>query len=282
MHLLRRRFLPFLAVVLGFLAAPPEGPAWAAGLDATFGIHDAGSTTAVDHGAWTELLATHVKVSPDGVNRVDYAALKASGRDKLSAYLKALEAVDVAKLNRAEQFAYWANLYNAKTVDIILDHYPVSSIKKINLGGSLLSSFSGGPWDAQVVTVKGQKLSLNDIEHKIMRPVFEDPRIHYAVNCASIGCPNLGTEAFTAGKLEAQLDAAARAYVNHPRGVAVSGSGVRASTIYKWYVEDFGDDAAGVLAHLRAFAEPALAEKLAAAETINGYDYDWSINDAPR
>jgi hypothetical protein len=129
-----------------------------------------------------------------------------------------------------------------------------------------------------VVSVNGIGLSLDDIEHAILRPVFKDDRVHYAVNCASIGCPNLGTEAFTGASLEAQLEAAARAYVNHPRGVAVEGRRVRASSIYDWFEEDFGGSAAGVLAHLRRFAAPELAGRLASVSAIDAYAYDWSLN----
>lgn len=265
---------------LTLLAGAPSPAAHAAALADLFAKSDEAATTVVDHGAWSELLAAYVKPSPGAVSRLDYAAFKADGRDKLKAYLDRLQAVDVVALNRAEQLAFWANLYNAKTIDIVLDHYPVSSIKRINLGGSLLSSFAGGPWDAEVVTVHGQALSLNDIEHKIMRPIFKDPRIHYAVNCASIGCPNLAGVAFTGAALDGQLEAAARAYVNDPRGCSVSDAGITVSSIYKWYAEDFGGNAKSVLAHLQKYAEPALAQSLAGARSIADYQYDWSLNDS--
>lgn len=180
-----------------------------------------GSSVRVDHSAWDKLLKAHVKPGNDGLNRVDYASFKKLGQEALKTYLLTLVRVDPARLDRKEQFAYLANLYNAKTIDIVLDHYPVRSIKDISLGGGLFAAFTGGPWKAKVVSVAGVSLSLDDIEHDILRKVFKDPRVHYAVNCASIGCPNLQAEAFTAGRLDAQLDAAARAYVNHPRGVAV-------------------------------------------------------------
>lgn len=240
-----------------------------------------GSTKTVDHSAWERLLKTYVKPGPDGINRVDYLAFKAGGRDTLSAYLDALQKVDPATLDRPEQFAFLANLYNAKTIAIVLDHYPVRSIKDITLGGFFVS-FTGGPWKAKVLKLRGVDLSLDDIEHGILRPVFKDPRVHYAVNCASLGCPNLNTDAFTGGKLNAQLDAAARGYVNHPRGVSVGTGGVRASSIYKWFGEDFGGSEQGVLQHLQRYAAGSLAAKLASANTISDYDYDWQLNDARR
>jgi hypothetical protein len=124
-------------------------------------------------------------------------------------------------------------------------------------------------------------MSLDDIEHGTMRPTFRDPRVHYAVNCASIGCPNLRPRAFTAARLEAELDDAARAFVNHPRGVSVLADGrLRVSSIYHWFREDFGGDDAGVIAHLRRHAAPPLATRLASAMAIAGHDYDWTLNDA--
>lgn len=251
----------------------------AAAVGETFSRFEKGATATVDHVAWTAVLAKYVTASADGVNRVAYAKLKAEAHDAVKAYVKRLESVTVTKLDRPEQFAFWANLYNAKTIDIVLDQYPVKSIKDIRLGGGLLAIVTGGPWKAKVTKVEGVELSLDDIEHGILRPVFKDPRVHYAVNCASIGCPNLPREAFTGAKLEAQLDDGARAYVNHPRGLRVEGGKARASSIYSWFQADFGGSVEGVLAHARRFAGPELTTALKGLNTIDGYDYDWSLND---
>ncbi|MBL8567174.1 MAG: DUF547 domain-containing protein [Hyphomicrobiaceae bacterium] len=252
-----------------------------------FSAHAAGSTATVDHSAWGRLLATYVKPTPHGLNQVDYKAFKASGQRELKDYVARLEASDPAKLDRPEQFAFWANLYNAKTIDIVLDHYPVGSIREIEIGGGLFglikkSVGAGGPWKAQVLKVSGAPLSLDDIEHKILRPVFKDPRVHYSVNCASRGCPNLGTEAFTGATIDAQLDAGARAFVNHPRGIAVTGDSITASSIYDWFQSDFGGSAAGVLEHVRKYAAPELAQRLSGLSSIASYDYDWKLNDIAR
>ena len=119
----------------------------------------------------------------------------------LDDYLQMLESVQVTDLNPDEQFAYWINLYNALTIWVILEHYPVESIQDISYG--LLTR---GPWKENLATVEGVDLSLDDIEHEILRPVFQDNRIHYAVNCASIGCPNLQSTAFTSNNLEDLLE----------------------------------------------------------------------------
>jgi hypothetical protein len=272
-----------LAGLLGLVAmvfAPPVASAKSP--TEAFAGHTAGATATIDHAAWNGLLQSYVVAGADGVNRVDYARFKKEGHATLKDYLQQLQAADPSRLDRPEQFAFWANLYNAKTIDIVLDKYPVKSIKDISLGGGLVALVTGGPWKAKVVKVSGQDLSLDDIEHAILRPVFKDPRVHYAVNCSSFGCPNLGREAFTGSRLDAQLDAGARAYVNHPRGISIEGGKAKASSIYDWFKVDFGGNDAGVLAHVAKYAEPALKEKLKGITTIGDFDYDWSLNDVTR
>jgi Protein of unknown function, DUF547 len=283
MHRLRQALAALAVAFAAIISMTVIGPgtADAASVAETFGRSNVDSKVAVDHSVLTKLLAAYVVASPDGINRVRYADFKRDGHQALKAYVKSLQAVDVLSLSRAEQMAFWANLYNAKTVDIVLDAYPVKSIKDISLGGGLLAAVTGGPWKAKVVKIAGQDLSLDDIEHGILRPVFKDPRVHYAVNCASIGCPNLMREAFTGAALDTQLDAGAKAYVNNPRAIKVSGSEVMASSIYDWFGKDFGGQT-GVLAHARRYAEPALKQKLEGITAISGYDYNWSLNDVPR
>jgi Protein of unknown function, DUF547 len=247
-------------------------------IETVFHTTKAGSTLTVDHSAWTRLLQTYVKPQADGLNRVDYARFKAEGRPALNAYLAQLQATDPTKLDKSEQFAYWTNLYNAKTIDIVLEAYPVASIKTIKFGNFLAS----GPWSKKVLRVFDIELSLDDIEHTILRPYYKDAMVHYAVNCASVGCPNLGTEAFTGARLVQQLDAAARAFVNHPRGIKVSGNRIEASKIYNWFSKDFGKGDADVLAHTRLYAESPLKDALTKASAINGFDYDWTLNDIVR
>lgn len=250
-----------------------------------FASFDAASETVVDHTAWDQLLQAYVKPDETGFNRVDYASFKSSGHAALKNYVKALEGIDPTKLNRNEQFAYWANLYNAKTIDVVLDAYPVNSIREISIDANALDFFKsavglGGPWKAKIITVNGQQLSLDNVEHDIMRKVYRDPRVHYAVNCASIGCPNLNTVAFTGSNLEAELEAGARKFINHPRGIAVLDDGtVVASSIYSWFQVDFGGSETGVLDHVRKYAEPGLLQKLEGKTAIARFEYDWSLND---
>ena len=252
--------------------AAPEAELWE-----RWTAHDPASTETIDHSAWDGILERFVAPGPDGVARFAYAAA-ARDRAALDAYVDSLARTPVSRYARPEQMAYWINLYNALTVQVVLDRYPVESIRDIDISPGL---FSDGPWGAKLAEAEGEALSLDDIEHRILRPVWRDARVHYAVNCASIGCPQLAVAAWTGAALEAQLEAAARAYVNHPRGVSVTENGrLRLSKIYDWFAEDFGGRD-GLAAHLLRFAAPELAAVLAGAPRIAGYEYDWALNDAP-
>jgi hypothetical protein len=138
--------------------------------------------------------------------------------------------------------------------------------------------FADGPWGKALVTVEGEPLSLDDIEHRILRPIWRDPRLHYVLNCAALGCPNLQPVAFTAANADDLLDAAARAYVNHPRGVRVEGERLYLSKIYSWYPKDFEPE--GVPAHMRRYADPNLGEAIGRTSRTAAIDYDWTLNDA--
>lgn len=230
------------------------------------------------------LLARHVVPNADGITRLRYAAWKASAADMgaLDGWIAEAATRRPSAMPREQAYAYWANLYNALTLKVVLDRYPVRSIRDIRSSGVPFDPKGWiGPWRTRLVTVEGQRMSLDDIEHETMRPTFRDPRVHYAVNCASIGCPNIWPRAWRAETLERELDAAAAAFVNHPRGVTVLADGrLRVNSIYSWFKEDFGGNDAGVIAHLRRHAAPPLAARLAAATAIVGHDYDWALNDA--
>jgi len=237
--------------------------------------HDPTAETRISHTAWTEFLDRYLVVVPDGPNRLRYGAVSSDDHQRLKAYITSLAQTPIRRFNRDQQFAYWVNLYNALTVDLVLDAYPVDSIRDISGG-----VFSAGPWDQELVTIEGVALSLNDIEHRILRPIWDDPRIHYAVNCASIGCPDLQPQAFTAETTEPLLNLAARTYINAARGVWFESERLYASSIYNWFREDFGGSEAGILRHLRRYADQDLAARLQRVEAIAGYDYDWSLNNA--
>ena len=272
------KYFNYLIVVVVFVAAffadnvaaAPESkliPFWNAANDSNGGK--------IDHSPWQFILDRYLKVSPAGrANLFDYKSVQKKDREILQRYLTALQNLDPRQYSRAEQKAYWINLYNALTVELVLQHYPVSSITKIGRG-----FFRFGPWDDQVAEIMGRKLTLNNIEHGILRPIYQDSRIHYVVNCASLGCPNLADKAYTSDVIEEMLDAAAVAYVNSPRGVKVANDQLYLSSIYKWYGKDFGNDFAGLLSHLSRYAGPSLKQALEGYSGEVDYHYDWSLND---
>lgn len=240
--------------------------------------HSPAATVSIEHGEWDAFLAGNLVEHSDGVNRIAYAKVSDADRRRLKGYLAALSAVPISDFSRSEQRAYWINLYNALTVDVVLDHYPVDSIRDISISPGF---FSLGPWGKKLIRIEGEEVSLDDIEHRILRPIWKDPRIHYAVNCASLGCPKLLPRAFTAANTEALLEEGARDFINSDHGARFdSDERLTASSIYDWFQEDFGGDEAGVIAHLRIYAQPALAAKLEGVTDVYDFDYDWTLNDA--
>jgi Protein of unknown function, DUF547 len=237
--------------------------------------HDAASEQKIDQGAWDRLLKQYVLSHPSGINRVRYQDFRAEDQKVLKNYLQSLQGIPISSYNRKEQQAYWINLYNALTVELIISRFPVASIRDINISPGLLAR---GPWGAKLLTVEGENLSLDDIEHRILRPIWQDERIHYAVNCASLGCPNLQPAAYTGENTEALLDKGAREFVNHPRGVALTGGKLKVSSIYVWFQEDFGGDADGLMEHWQTYANPPLAGALEKYKGGLSHDYDWRLN----
>jgi hypothetical protein len=228
---------------------------------------------APDHNRWQTLLDRYLVAAADGINRFRYQAVSNEDRTHLDDYLAALAALDPRGLERKDQMAYWINLYNAQTVRVVLNHPRKGSILRMGAG-----FFAVGPWDETLTEVAGQPLTLNDIEHRILRPIFEDHRIHFAVNCASIGCPNLSASAYRGTTLDAQLAEAETAYLNHPRGVSFDERGrLTISTIFKWYRGDFADSDEALLAYLAAHHR-RLGAELSAYEGRIRYRYDWSLN----
>ena len=266
-----------LLCLSAFAQAAPQAEKWP-----RWEAHDEASTAAIAHDDWDRLLTEYVKPGSDGINRFAYGRVSIADKAVLTAYLARLQGLPISRYPRAEQRAYWINLYNAKTVQLVIGKYPVASIRDIRLNGSLAARFFGGPWAAKTLKVEGVDLALDDIEHRILRPIWRDPRVHYAVNCASLGCPNLSIRAYAAERMEEMLDEGAKAYVNHPRGATVEKGQLVVSSIYVWFREDFGGDDTGILAHLRRYAAPSKQADLARFKSLGGNSdrYDWALNDA--
>lgn len=235
--------------------------------------HKAAATESIDHTIWNDLLNRYVVEDQSKFNRFSYKAFSNGDRQQLRQYLGDLSNTKISDYSRDQQRAYWINMYNALTVYVTLEHYPIKSIRDISSG-----LFSSGPWGMKLIKVEGEALTLDDIEHRILRPIWKDPRIHYAVNCASIGCPNLQREAFTAGNTDEMLEKAATDFINHPRAASVSSTGkLRVSSIYVWFADDFGGEK-GVIKHLKQYAKPELRTALNTIDSIDDDHYDWDLN----
>jgi len=263
------------SVIFQFLIAPahaaPKSDLWP-----RWQRHNPTSSKTIDHGLWGTFLRNYVVTShPSGINRVRYDTVTSDDRGRLKRYIDFMQTLSISRYNRNEQKAYWINLYNALTVHVILSHYPVQSIRDINISPGW---FSRGPWGAKLITIEGEKVSLDDIEHRILRPIWRDNRVHYALNCASLGCPNLLPLPYTGQNLKLLLDQGAREYVNHSRGVSFKNGRLQVSSIYIWFQEDFGESTEGVLAHLRQYASGRLAETLQSYRGDLEHGYDWRLN----
>ncbi|NOJ24771.1 DUF547 domain-containing protein [Vibrio coralliilyticus] len=257
-----RLFLAFIATLTSFHAfSAPKSELWP-----YWNTSNESDTTKVDHQPWQQILDKYL-VTEGEYTLFKYSSVSGQDKQQLNHYLAQLSHINPLQLSKAEQYPYWVNLYNAITVDLILDAYPIKSITK--LGGL----FSFGPWGDEVVTINGKELTLNDIEHRILRPIWNDPRTHYAVNCASLGCPNLQSQAFTADNTEALLQQAATTFINSEKGVLIKNGKTQLSSIYDWFADDFGNNHQ-LIQHLAKY-RPELSD-------ISGkfsYEYDWDLNE---
>lgn len=223
----------------------------------------------VDHSLFADLLKRYVK---HGV--VDYQGFK-SEEEKLDGYLKVLKKTDTGRLSRNEQFAFYINTYNAWTIKLILGAYP--GIKSIwDLGGRIIKWRS--PFRKKMVRIEGKTISLDYLEHGMIRPRFKDPRVHFAVNCASKSCPPLISEPYIGSILDQQLDASTRAFLHNPQRNYLQANTLYVSKIFKWYAEDFDND---IVSFFLRFAQGELKEKLIVQKDeieVKYLEYDWSLN----
>lgn len=233
------------------------------------------NTQPLDHAAWDAFLQKYVRPDGQGYNRFAYGEVSAADKAALEGYISYLTGLEITEHAQPVQLAYWLNLYNALTVKVVLDHYPVKSIRDIRLGGLL----SRGPWDGELIEIEEEPITLNAIEHEILRPIWKDPRLHYAINCASVGCPNLHDRAFTATNTPGLLDQLARDYLSHPRGLKIDGDSVTVSSIFQWFAYDFGNAEPQIIEHIVTYAPPEKGEALQRIGEIAHTEYDWSLNE---
>ena len=259
---------PALLVLL--LTSTTSADEWSVGRD----VPDAERVALdqIDHSAWDALLKTYV----DDRGRVDYAAWKADGTATLDAYLGQLSRGDRdADAPPAARLAFWINAYNAVTVRGVLREYPTTSIRN-----HTAKLWGYNIWEDLYLPVDGRRYSLDAIEHEVLRKMGE-PRIHFAIVCASVGCPRLLNRAYTGGSLDEQLDANARDFFAQPSNFRIEGDTVYLSSILDWFGEDFGDSTGAVLGRIRQWVPEGDRDKLAGRLEVEYLDYDWSLNDRP-
>ncbi|MCB0606189.1 MAG: DUF547 domain-containing protein [Lewinellaceae bacterium] len=222
----------------------------------------------VSHKTWDKLLKAHV----NDEGWVDYQGFIRDSA-QLNSYLDLLSRnhPNDANWSREEQLAYWINAYNAFTIKLVADHYPVESIKDIKKGIPFVNTV----WDIKFIRIEGATYDLNNIEHGIIRPTFKDYRVHFALNCASRSCPKLLNEAYTAEKLDRQLDDAARTFLADPEKNKISENKVEVSKILDWYWGDFKDKFDSVPDFINAYSSVKVSKK---AE-VSYLEYDWGLNE---
>ncbi len=209
-----------------------------------------------DHSKWDQLLSKHVS----STGQVNYKAFKYD-EEKLDSYLSTLSGTDLSPLNRNEQLAFWINAYNAFTIKKILANYPVNSITDLD---------NGKPWDVKWIKLNGTVLSLNQIENEIIRPTFNEPRIHFAVNCAASSCPPLMNKAWTGDNLKDKLNSQTKAFINNKNYNEISSSSIKVSKIFDWYRVDFGN--------LIEFLNKYSSIKIDSDAKIEFKEYNWALN----
>ena len=226
-------------------------------------------TTPPSHQIWDQLVKTHVK--PNGM--VDYKGFIRE-KAKLESYLKLLSenAPDRKTWSKNQQLAYWINAYNAFTVKLIVDNYPVKSIR--DLGPQLKIPLIKDVWHYKFFKIGGVESSLDEIEHSIIRKEFDEPRIHFAINCASVSCPPLLNEAFTAEKLESQLQKVAIGFINDPTRNKITPDQAQISSIFSWFQGDFTKKGS-LIDFLNLYSKV----KIKPNAKISHLDYNWNLNE---
>jgi hypothetical protein len=267
--------IQFSLAILLFLGASLTHASFHKSLWPTWEVNNPLSKETISHQLWQEFLNKHVLVNDEEINLIDYGNINQQDLDSIKEYIKYLSQIDISNYNRQEQLAYWINLYNALTVQTVANYYPVANIQEINISPGL---FSVGPWGANLITINNIPLTLDDINNRIIRPIWNDPRTHYALNNATIGAPNLSKQAYLSSQIEQQLNNSATVYINSFRGAQVIEGKLIISKIYDWYEEDFGGTKRDVIKHLLQFAREPLQSQLKHTNTIDSYIYNWHIN----
>ncbi len=238
-------------------------------------VRNDANPTIVDHSAWDTLLERYLVTSHEsGINRFRYGDLTPADRRQLDRYVSRLTSMDPRQLSGDEQLAYWLNLYNALTVRTISEHYPVADPRDLRFGRFNRQDL----WSAELVQIARQPVSLNDIEHRILRPIWQEHRIRFGLACGTLSCPNLQPRAYTGATVRTTLYAAAREYINHARGVLLENGQLTVSSLFDWYRDDFADDDKSLVKLFAHYKEDRAALYLLGFNGEIEYHYNWALN----
>lgn len=227
----------------------------------------------IDHHQWQEILQHYVVTNhPSGINRFKYASVTSKDKQNLKHYINTLEKTDPRKYNKKEQLAYWLNLYNALAVDLVLKNYPIKSMQDIGY------EFNRGPWGKPLIKIAGQPINLNDIEHRILRPIWNSHKIHFGLNGGSMSDPSILATAFTGDNVTSLLNKSGRDYINHSRGLSLVNGKMTASSMFSWYEKDFAKDKTKLMKVFAHYAEDRLALYVLGYQGEIEYTYDWRLN----
>ncbi len=256
----------YLAFLISFILI---GSAWMILPGKSMEFGDTRKSAKLTHQEWDELLHKFV----DNKGMVNYKGFIAENA-RLQQYLEQLSnnPPDKASWSKEEQLAYWINAYNAYTIALIIEHYPLSGIKDI--GSSIQIPFVNSPWDIKFIEIGGKKIDLNNIEHSILRKEFDEPRIHFAIVCASLSCPQLRNEAFTAASLNTQLDEQAYAFINDHFRNEIASESIEVSEIFQWFTGDFTKNGT-LIDFLNKYSKVTIQPDVA----VTYKKYDWMLNE---
>ena len=275
MNILKIMILGLFLVISTSANAAPEKKLWK-----KWQASNNSSREMVDYVKFNDFLKKYVVTgNADKINRVKYNKVTPADKKSLEEFLTEMQAVKVTGLSKKVQFVYWVNLYNATTINVILDNMPLKSIRDIGL-------FKSGPWDKKLLKIEGEDVTLNDIEHRILRPIWNDSRIHYLVNCASLGCPNIQNKAFHPYSIEKEMGRVAEEFVVPNRAFKIvknsfpgkDAESLHVSSIYHWFKSDFGNKDDRVIKEIRGYMDEKNYEKTKDFKIIEDDFYDWGLN----
>jgi len=269
----KKLFAILVLTVSGQIFADNNGSEAEAGYWAFWDKSSNGNYTKVEHDVWNQLLTKYVVSNhPSGINRFRYGDVSSKDEKRLDSYIDTLVETDPRRFSKSVQHAYWINLYNALVVQQVLEYYPVVKITQVDRRGN------PGPWDEDIVEIENQDLSLNDIEHRILRPIWKDYKTHFALACGGLGCPSLQPKAFRSYDLKQQLLQAGRDFIGHPRGLQVSHGKMSAASMFGKYQTDFAKNRKELLKLLAYYSDDSNALYLLGFKGQIEFNEDWRIN----